>query len=208
MGDHSYLQSVHFIKREGDGDIDEQSKRVFRVYVRPPDFVKRVLISAQNYTHGIWEDVTAAEKNKNRKSESQQFSLTEIVSPEKRSAYIFTRSSTNETKYDSVLHLSVQAIKKNVDRFDGELWFRTQDYVLKRAKLRPSETPTGVDSMQMQFELMSVGNYWLPASIYLEAYISFLFFFKGSIQTTIDFSNYSLEQVIPDSILSRYLENF
>jgi hypothetical protein len=208
MADYSYQQSVLFIKKDGDGDIDEQSRRVFRVYARPHDFIKRILISAENYEDGRWEDVTSAERNKDRQSESQQFSLTEIVSPHARSAYNFSLLDTTKINGDSILHMSVGAIEKDEEVFDGELWFRTTDYILVKAALQPSETPMGVDSMRMVFDLHQVGDYWLPESVYIEAHISFLFFFKGSIETTIEFSDYQLKQTIPDSLISKKSDNF
>jgi len=207
MCDYSYHQSVHFIKRDGDGDIEEQSLREFKVYVRPPDFNKRLLISAQNYKHGNWSDVTAAECNKERKTESQQFSLTEMVAPENRSMYSFAVSDTGTEKQDSLICLTVRAIKKDDKHFDGRLWFRAEDYTLIRAELKPSDTSVGIKSMCMKFDMASVENYWLPARVFLEAHLSFLFFFKGSIQTTIDFSDYQLNQDLPDSLLFEDPEN-
>jgi hypothetical protein len=200
MGDYVFRQAVHFTKLDGDGDIDEQSRRSFQVYVRPPDLTKRVLISAENYEDGKWIDVTMDERKENRKTESRQFSLLEMVAPDVRDNYRFNIMDTIISDNMNIYCIGVTAKEKAEEYFDGKLWIEGRDYSLTRAVLTPSDMPTGLESMMMSFDLQKIGGYWLPKKVLLEAHISFLFIFKGKIKTTIQFTNHKFYQYIPDSM--------
>ena len=67
LGNYSYLQRIHFVKMDGDGEIEEQSRRVFRVFVKDREVRHRELLEAQNFEDGEWTTVTEEEKSKKRK---------------------------------------------------------------------------------------------------------------------------------------------
>ena len=52
LSNYQYHQKIHFVKRDGDDEIDEQSKREFMVYVRSQSQKQRKLISAKNIISG------------------------------------------------------------------------------------------------------------------------------------------------------------
>ncbi len=149
-----------------------------------------------------WVDVTEKEKNKKRRAEStsEKFSLTEIVSPEMRGNYIF-KPVGNEIidGYDSI-HLKVKPREEDEEKFAGDLWFEKNTYTLNQAKLVPSELPTGVQDMIMEFSMRKFGEVWLPVKIIFEAEISFLIIFKGKVLSEILFEDHLFEQSFPDSL--------
>jgi hypothetical protein len=200
MRDYVFRQAVHFTKMDGDGEVEEQSKRIFQVYVRPPDLTKRILISAKNYEDGRWIDVTRDERKKNRKTESQKFSLLEMVAPDVRENYMFNMIEKIISDSMIIYRIGIKAKEKNEEYFDGELWIEGEEYSLTKAILTPSDLPTGLESMVMSFRIHPLNGYWLPKNVLLEAHISFLFLFKGQIKTEIQFNDYKLDQTIPDSV--------
>ncbi len=202
LGGYSYVQTINFKKLDGNGEIEEQSQRDFIVKVRSPNQRHRELIAASDYEDGSWNDVTGREKNKKYKPESQshKFSLTEMVSPEQRPFYHFKLIGTEKTdKFDTV-HLYIEPIEEDDEKFAGDLWFERNGYALVRAELIPSDNPIGVDSMIMRFEMRPYDGIWLPQKIIFDARISFLFFFKGAIYSEILFNDYHFNQSFADSL--------
>lgn len=208
LGDYKFNQYIHFKKYDGDDDIDEQSKREFNIYVKSNSLRKRELISASNFEDGKWIDVTMEEKNntKEKHRESKSFSLSEIVSPENRKLYKF--EIIGEEYIDSLktIHLKATSIEEEEDRFQGQLWFETNDYNLVKAELKPSEMPTFVDDMQMFFELQKVDSLWFPKIIQFDAEVGILFLFSGKIHSEIMFSEFEFNQRFEDNWFNN-LEN-
>ncbi len=202
LGDYSYIQKIHFTKFDGDGEIEEQSRREFLVSVRSQEIRHRKLMVALDFEDEEWVDVTEKEINKKKRAEStsEKFSLTEIVSPEMRDNYNF-KLIGNEIidGYDSI-HLKVQPLEEDEDKFAGDLWFERNTYALIQAKLVPSELPTGVQDMIMEFSMRKFGELWLPVKIIFEAEISFLIIFKGKILSEILFEDHLFDQSFPDSL--------
>ena len=201
MPDYSLTQSVHFIKRDGDGDIDEQSKRTFEVFVRG-DLRKRNLISALEYENGEWTDITEKLKNKKLKSNhySKDFSLAEMVHPDNRQEYEFTIAGMEKISGSDTYHLKVKPYQKSEEKFTGDMWVDATDYLLLKAKLIPSDFPSGIEHMVMRFKFAKVENYLMPDSITFDAKISFLLFIKGQIQSEIVFDSYRFNQTFDDSL--------
>ncbi len=191
LKDYTYMQKIHFIKMDGDGEIEEQSKREYLVKVFSRDQRKRELISALDYDDLNWVDVTTNEKNKEPKeSEGAKFSLTEIVSPEARGEYTFSISGNEEINGHMAIHLTVEPIEEDEEKFSGDLWFERESYDLVQARLKPSDNPTGVESMVMDFSMEKYNDVWLPQKITFEAEVSFLIIFKGKIFSEIRFEDY------------------
>jgi len=205
LGDYSHRQKVHFTKLDGDGDVDEQSKREFRVKIRSHAQRYRELLAAYDFEDGQWIDVLTEEKNKKMKAQtrSQKFSLTEIVGPEERKKYKFDLTGERYIKGHDTIQIYAEPIEEDEEKFKGDLWFVKEDYSLIKAKLVPSEFPTGVDDMMMEFHMDKYGQVWLPSKIYFEAEISFLFIFKGRIMSEILFEDYQFNQSLPDSIFTK-----
>lgn len=202
LGGYSYVQTITFKKLDGDGEIEEQSQRDFIVKVRSANQRHRELLAASDYEDGSWIDVTEKEKNKKYKQESQshKFSLTEMVSPEQRTFYRFKLiGNEKRDKFDTV-HLFIEPIEEDDEKFVGDLWFELNGYTLVRAELRPSDSPIGVDSMIMKFEMQPYEGVWLPRKIIFDARISFLFFIKGAVYSEILFNDYLFNQSFADSL--------
>ena len=202
-GDYRFKQVVEFIKFDGDDEIEEQSYREFEVLVKQPDVHKRILVSARDFEDGEWQDVTEERKNSQERGESKEFSLNEMVGPESRNLYRFTYLGRELLGEISVEHIKAQVIEPDEDRFNGDLWFDAGEFNILKARLVPSDFPTGVDSMLMDFEMQQVNGFWMPAKIHLEAEISFLFFFSGKIQSDIIFSDYEFDQKFEDEIFQK-----
>ena len=202
LGDYSYIQEIHFTKLDGDGEIEEQSRREFLVSVRSQEIRHRKLMVALDFEDEEWVDVTEKEKNKKRRAEStsEKFSLTEIVSPEMRDNYNFQLVGNEIIDgYDSI-YLKVQPLEEDEEKFAGDLWFEKNTYALIQAKLVPSELPTGVQDMIMEFSMRKFGELWLPVKIIFEAEVSFLIIFKGKVLSEILFEDYLFDQSFPDSL--------
>ena len=202
LGDYSHVQKVHFTKLDGDGEVDEQSKREFVVKVHNRDQRHRELVAAYDFKDDHWIDVIEEEKSKKMKAQthSQKFSLTEMVGPEERKNYKFRLADENTINGYGTIKIFVEPLEEDEDRFKGELWLNKTDYSLIKARLIPSEFPTGVEDMMMEFFMDQFGSVWLPSKIYFEAEISFLFIFKGRIMSEILFEDYRFDQSFPDSI--------
>lgn len=202
LGMYSYIQRIHFSKMDGDGEVEEQSKREFLVRVKKKDILDRQLISAYNYEEDEWINVSDKEKENKQKKESssQEFSLTEMVAPERRDEYKFEFVGEEQIDEKITLHLYVEPLEKDEEKFSGDLWFSDSDYGLIKAILIPSDTPTGVKSMTMEFNMVRFQEVWLPAKIIFNAEISFLFIFKGKIESEIVFDDYRFDQTFPDSL--------
>jgi hypothetical protein len=191
LKDYSYVQKIHFIKMDGDGEIEAQSKREFLVKVRSREQHERELIAAYDYEDDVWVNVTEKEKNKEQnEGKSVKFSLTEMVSPEARNNYRFTPVGDEFINGFQTLHLSVKPIEVDEDKFAGELWLVKDTYSLIKARLRPSENPTGIEKMLMNFTMSKINDIWLPVKITFEAEVSFLIIFKGKIFSEITFEDY------------------
>jgi hypothetical protein len=205
LSDYQYHQKIHFIKMDGDDEIDEQSKREFIVYVRSRNQRHRTLISAFEYDDEQWIDVTEREKNKEDESEtkSMKFSLLEMVAPENREKYHFEWVDGEKIQENTTIHLSVKPIEEDEEKFSGDLWFEKENYNLVKAKLMPSDYPTGVQEMMMEFDMAEYGEVWLPDKISFQAAISFLFIFKGKVFSEIIFEDYLFNQSLPDSLFSQ-----
>jgi len=200
MSDYLFKQRIDFIKKDGDGDIDEQSQREFVVYVRPPDQQKRILIKARDYADGEWQDITEKRRSGRHKGEGNKFSLNEIFNPEARKNYLFNYQGVEWVDGHHSERIQVTALEAGENRFNGELWFARGELDLVKAILSPSELPGSVDSMQMVFDMQKVNGYWVPKHIEMRAEISFLFFFSGIIESDILFYDYQFNQQFPDSI--------
>jgi hypothetical protein len=203
LGNYSHVQKVHFTKLDGDEEIDEESKREFQVNVRSSDLRHRELISASEFKDGQWSDITVEEKSKKMKAQtrSQKFSLGEMVGPEERGKYQFRLVGEDFLKGHETIHLYVEPLEDEEESFKGDLWFDKTDYNLIQAKLIPSEFPTGVENMMMEFYLEKYGQLWLPVKINFEAEISFLFIFRGRIISEILFEDYKFDQSFNDSVI-------
>jgi hypothetical protein len=175
LRNYSHVQKIHFIKMDGDGDIEEQSKRDFLVRIRSKDIRHRELISALDFDEEDWVDVTEKERNKRQaESKSVSFSLTEIISPEMRKNYVFNIVGEEVIGSFNTIHLTVKPLEEDEDKFAGDLWFETETFALVQARLRPSDFPTGVETMIMTFSMGKFGEVWLPEKIIFEAEVSFL----------------------------------
>jgi len=196
LGDYKYKQFIHFQKLDGDGEIDEQSKREFIIYVKSDTIRKRQLISALDYEDGEWIDITEKKKNSKVKSESRSksFSLSEMVSPENRQFYEFEIRGEKFVDTLNTIHLNVNPSEEDEDRFKGDLWFESKDYSLVKAELIPSEMPTFVDDMFMFFNMQKIDSLWFPQKIEFGADVSVLFFFSGKIYSEITFSEFKFNQ--------------
>lgn len=208
LGNYKFRQFIHFIKFDGDGEMDEQSKREYILYVKSESQRKRELISALEYDDGKWTDITEKRKNKQVKSEhhSESFSLAEMFSPENRKLYNF--ENIGEEMLDTLQTVHIKAISKEEDEdlFQGHLWFDMNKFNLVKADLAPSEMPTFVDNMRMLFEMQNVDSLWLPQKIYFEAEIDILFLFGGNIQSEITFSDFEFNQQFEEDWFNK-LEN-
>lgn len=194
LKDYSYVQKIYFMKMDGDGEIKAQSKREFLVIVRSREQHERKLIAAYDYEDDEWVNVTEKEKNKQQKEgKSAKFSLTEMTSPEARKNYRFTSIGDESINGFQTLHLSVEPIEADEDRFAGELWLVKESYSLIKARLTPSENPTGIEKMIMDFLMGKINDVWLPLKITFEAEVSFLIIFKGKIFSEITFEDYRFE---------------
>jgi len=200
LGNYKFKQFIHFIKYDGDGEINEQSKREFYIYVKYDSLRKRELISALDFEDGEWVDVTEDEKNdkKQKESESKSFSLSEMVSSENRNLYEFEIIGQEYIDTLNTIHIKVTSIEEDEDRFQGNLWFETQNYNLVKADLSPSEMPTFVDNMQMYFEMQKIGSIWFPKKIQFAAEVDVLFLFSGKIYSDIIFSEFEFNQQFND----------
>jgi hypothetical protein len=204
LRNYSFIQKIHFIKMDGDGELEEQSKREFLVRVRSQEIRHRVLIAAYDFKNDQWEDVTETEKNqKQTENKGVKFSLTEMVSPEMRKHYEF--SMVGDENIDSIktIHLSVNPFEEDEEKFSGDLWFEKQSFSLVQAKLVPSEYPTAVEDMIMTFSMRRIGEIWLPVSVIFKAEVSFLIIFKGNILSEIHFEDYLFDQSFSESLFGR-----
>ncbi len=187
---YSYHQKILFQKFDSDGDIDEQSRREYLVQAISENTHKRELIEAWNFEDGEWQEVTEEEKENDLKGESKKFSLNEMVGPETRDDYLFKLQGNEQLNGYPVYRISVQVKEPDDEKFAGELWVRSDDFIVVKATLNPSELPAAVDTMTMEFEMANISGYWLPAHVRLDAEISFLFFFSGRIKSDIVFYDY------------------
>ncbi len=205
IGDYSHIQKVHFTKLDGDGEVDEQSRREFLVKVRSNDQRHRELIAAYDFEDGQWIDIMEEEKSKKMKAQtrSQKFSLTEMVGPEERGKYQFRVVGEDFLNRYETIHLYIEPLEEDEDMFKGDLWFDKTDYTLIQAKLVPSQLPTGIEDMMMEFSMRKFNNVWLPVKINFNAEISFLFIFRGRIISEILFEDYKFDHSFPDSIFSQ-----
>jgi hypothetical protein len=101
--------------------------------------------------------------------------------------------------YDSI-YLKVQPLEEDEEKFAGDLWFEKNTCALIQAKLVPSELPTGVQDMIMEFSMRKFGELWLPVKIIFEAEISFLIIFRGKVLSEILFEDHLFDQSFPDSL--------
>jgi len=201
LENYSFVQKIHFTKLDGDGEVEEQSRREFFVRIRKGEIRHRELIAAFDFEDEGWLDVTEKEKNKREtESKSAKFSLTEMVSPDKRKNYEFRIIGDEIVENINTIHLNVNPLEEDEDKFAGDMWFEKDTYALVKAKLVPSEFPAAVDDMVMDFSMGRYGKIWLPIKIRFEAEISFLFIFKGKILSDILFEDYLFEQVFEDSL--------
>ncbi len=196
LGDYKYKQFIHFQKLDGDGEIDEQSKREFIIYVKSDSIRKRQLVSALDYDDGEWKDITEKKKNSKVKSESRSksFSLSEVVSPENRQFYEFEIHGEKFIDTFNAIHLNVNPIEEDEDRFSGDLWFDANDYNLVKAELIPSDMPMFVDEMFLSFNMQKIDSLWFPKRIEFGADVSVLFIFSGKIHSEIIFSDFEFNQ--------------
>ena len=208
LGNYKFRQHIHFIKYDGDGEIDEQSKREFNIYVKSDSNKKRELISAFDFEDGKWIDVTEQEKNDKRqkKRESKSFSLSEMVSPESRKLFNFEIIGEEYIDTLNTINLNVSSLEEDEDRFQGNLWFETENYNLVKANLSPSEMPTFVDSMQMNFEMQDLDYFWFPKKIEFFAEVDVLYLFSGRIHSDILFSDFEFNQQFDENWFNN-LEN-
>jgi hypothetical protein len=196
LGNYKYKQSIHFVKLDGDGEIDEQSKHEYYIYVKSDSLRKRELLFALEYEDGEWTDITEKEKSssKEKKSVSKSFSLSEMVSPENRLLYNFEVQNEEYIDTLNIIHLIVTPLEEDEDKFQGQLWFETKNYNLVKAELVPSEMPTFVNQMFMFFDMQKLDSLWFPKKVQFEADVSFLFFFRGKIHSEITFSDFEFHQ--------------
>ncbi len=187
---YSYHQDIIFQKLDDDGEIEEQSRRAFNVRAISAYEHNRTLVKALNYEDGVWHDVTAEERDKQKEGEGKKFSLKEMVGPENRDKYLFTMSGSEEVNGTPVYHITVDVREPDEEKFKGDLWVHKEAFIVVKAVLKPSDLPTAVDTMTMEFVLDNNSGYWLPAHVKLDAEISFLFFFSGRIKSDITFSDY------------------
>jgi uncharacterized protein DUF5686 len=208
LGNYKFKQFIHFIKYDGDDEIDEQSKREFNIFVKSDSLRKREIVSAFDFEDGEWIDVTDDEKNDNKEkeSESKSFSLSEMVSPENRKLYEFEIVGEEYIDKLNTINLKVTSIEEDEERFQGHLWIETNDYNLVKADLSPSEMPTFVDNMQMFFELQKVDSLWFPKKIQFNAEVDVFFLFSGKIHSDIFFSEFEFNQQFEESWFNN-LEN-
>ena len=208
LGDYKYKQFIHFIKMDGDGEIDEQSKREYYIYVKSDSLRKRELISALDYEDTLWTDITDKEKSssKEKHSESKSFSLSEMFGPENRKFYNFEFKGQDYIDSLNTIHIIATALEEDEDRFQGQLWFETNEYSLVKAELKPSDMPTFVDDMQMFFEMQKVDSLWFPKKIEFDAEVGILFLFSGKIHSEILFTDFEFNQQF-DNVWFNNLEN-
>jgi hypothetical protein len=201
LKEYSHVQKIHFIKMDGDGEIEEQSKREYLVKIRSRDQRHRELITAYDFEDEEWINVTEKEKNKRPKdNQGAKFSLTEMVSTEARTRYHFNLIGEEVVNGIRTVHLSVNPLEEDDEKFAGDLWFETDSYALVQANLFPSENPTGVDKMHMTFSMGKINQIWLPVMITFEAEVSLLIIFKGKIYSEIEFEDYRFGEVFADSL--------
>jgi hypothetical protein len=201
LKNYSFVQKIHFIKMDGDGEIEEESRREFLVRVRSWENRHRELISALDFEDDQWVDVKEKEKNKKEtENKSVSFSLTEMVSPEMRKNYNFNLIDEEFIDGFNTFHMLVRPFEEDEERFAGDLWFEKDSYALVKAILIPSDFPTAVEDMMMEFSIRKFGESWLPVKIKFEAEVSFLILFKGKILSEILFEEYLFEQTFPDSL--------
>jgi hypothetical protein len=204
LKDYSYVQNIHFTKLDGDGEIEEESRREFIVRVHSRDVYHRELTSAYELEDEQWVDITEEEKNKGESEDkSVKFSLTEMVSPETRKSYQFTLIGDESLEGIKTIHVQAIPLEEDEDQFRGDLWFEEDSFNLVKAALIPSELPTAVKNMVMEFSMSKFGDIWLPVEVNFTAEISFLFIFKGKIKSDILFEDYRFNQVFADSLFEK-----
>jgi len=201
LQNYSFVQKILFTKLDGDGEIEEQSRREFIVRVHSQEVRHRELIAAFDLEEGQWVDITEKEKSAGQaENKSVAFSLTEMVSPEMRKFYEFERIGDDVVDSVKTLHLKAIPLEEDEDKFTGDLWFEKDTYALVKAVLIPSEFPTAIDDMVMEFTMSKICDIWLPVTINFKAEVSFLFLFKGKIISDIVFEDYRFNQVFADSL--------
>ena len=194
LQDYSYRQQIEFKKFDSDDEIDQQSRTEFDVFARGSELRKRVLVRSEIFEDGKWQDVTDEKKSGKEEGQSKKFSLSEMVSPKNRIKYRFTFIGSETLGDTPVEHIKVEPLEANEDRFSGDLWIHANEFVVKKASLVPSEFPTGLRFMQMDFLMDKFDRVWLPVRIDLKADISFLLIFSGRIYSVILFENYTFGQ--------------
>jgi hypothetical protein len=187
---YSYRQDILFQKLDDDSAVEEQSRRIYQVRAVSEGEWTRDLLNAMDYKDGIWQDVTAEDKENQNEGESKKFSLREMVGPAYRDAYIFSIAGVEDYNRVPVYHIKVGVKEPDEDRFNGDLWVHREDYIVVKAILHPSDLPAAVDSMTMEFDMSKQSGHWLPEHVKLYAEVSFLFFFSGRIRSVITFSDY------------------
>ena len=201
LKDYSFVQKILFTKLDGEGEIEEQSRREFIVRVHSQEVRHRELIAAFDLEDGQWVDITKKEKNAGQtENKSVAFSLTEMVSPEMRNFYQFERIGDEVIDSVKTIHIKAIPLEEDEDKFTGDLWFEQDTYALVKAVLIPSEFPTAIDDMVMEFTMSKIGDIWLPVTINFKAEVSFLFLFKGKIISDIVFEDYLFKQEFADSL--------
>ena len=194
LRDYSYRQKIEFRKLDGDDEIEEQSRTEFELFARGVDLRKRVLIRAENFEDGEWHDITDEKKSEKEETQSKEFSLSEIVSPENRKDYLFTFIGRETIEGDDVDHIRAESRIEDEERFNADLWIHAREFVMIKGSLVPSDFPTGLKSMRMEFVMKKYGQVLLPVRIELYAEISFLLIFSGKIESVITFEEYKFEQ--------------
>ena len=196
LKNYKYKQFIHFIKMDGDDEIEEQSKREYHIYVKSDSVRKRELLSALIFEDGEWKNISEEEKanNKEKHSESKSFSLSEMVGPDNRKNYAFEIIGDEFIEPWETVHIRAKAIEEDEDRFQGDLWFEKENYSLVKAQLQPSEMPTFVDEMNMYFEMQQMDSLWFPQKIEFDAEVGILFLFSGKIHSEITFSEFEFDQ--------------
>ena len=187
---YKFKQKINFVKLDGDDKIDEQSLREFEVFVKSKDERERVLLTAQNYEDGKWQDVTEEKADNNKHEEGEKFSLNEMVGPEHRDKYKFSYIGTGSLNKYPVIHIKADFLEEDEDYFNGDLWIHAEKYTIVRASLVPSDFPTGIEYMKMDIEMDQIEGHWVPVQIHMNAEISFMLIFSGKIMSDISFYDY------------------
>ena len=202
LKNYKFKQKINFVKLDGDDKIDEQSLREYEVLVKSKDERRRILLTAQNYKDGEWQDVTMEKTENNKQGEGEKFSLNEMVGPEHRDKYKFSYIGAGLLNNYPVIHIKADYLEEDEDYFNGDLWIHEESYIVVRASLVPSEFPTGIKYMKMDIEMDQIDGHWVPVKINMNAEISFLIIFSGKIMSDISFYDYAFNQEFDEGDVS------